>query len=290
MYRKFAYLKKMYEDIIDNSQPLIITAVGNYRVHTTRADTERPNGRSDYQLIYIASGCAHFYFDGVKKIIPKGNVVLYRPGETQMYYLFAEDKAETCWVHFTGYDVDNMLNLYQIPKNENVFFIGTSPDYQRLFHQMIQELRLKRINYDKILNINLTHLFLIINRYLHKDNTIIPDMLDEIEIASNYFNEHYNEKIVIEEYAQCHGMTANWFIQSFRKVMKYTPLQYIVHLRMTNAIFLMENTDYNMTEIASEVGYENSMYFSRIFKKYIGMTPTEYKHKVKPIKLQTVNE
>ena len=50
---------------------------------------------------------------------------------------------------------------------------------------------------------------------------------------------------------------------------------------MTNAMNLIDNTDYNMTEIASAIGYDNSLYFSRLFKKNIGMTPTEYKHRNK---------
>ena len=44
-------------------------------------------------------------------------------------------------------------------------------------------------------------------------------------------------------------------------------------------INLIENTDYNITEIANAVGYDNSMYFSRVFKKHTGMTPTEYKRR-----------
>lgn len=280
MYTNLAYLGEEDEDIIDKSKPLVITAVGYYRVHTSRViETERPNGRGDYQLLYIAAGSVHFYFDGVERIVPKGNMVLFRPGETQMYYLYSADKPETYWVHFTGSDVGHLLNYYQMPRNENVFFTGTSADYQWLFRQMIQELQLQRINYEDLLNMSLRHILLIINRYLYEGSDIGTDMLDEIERATHYFNEHYNQSIVIEDYAKERGMTANWFIQSFRKVTKYTPMQYIVHLRMTNAMNLIDNTNYNMAQIAAAIGYDNSMYFSRIFKKHTGMTPTEYKRR-----------
>lgn len=282
MYTNLAYLGEEHEDIVDKSKPLIVTAAGYYRVHTSRViDTERPNGRGDYQLLYIASGCGHFFFDGVERIIPKGNMVLFRPGETQMYYLYSADKPETYWVHFTGSDVGLLLNYYQIPRNENAFFTGTSPDYQWLFRQMIQELQLQRANYDDLLNMNLRHIFLIINRYLQEGNDVGTDMLDEIERATHFFNEHYNQQIVIEDYAKDRGMTANWFIQSFRKITKFTPMQYILSLRMTNAMNLIDTTNYNMAQIASAVGYENSMYFSRVFKKHTGMTPTEYKNRGK---------
>ena len=280
MYTNLAYLGKEHEDIVDKSKSIIVTAAGYYRVHTSRViETERPNGRGDYQLLYIASGCAHFFFNGVERIIPKGNMVLFRPGETQMYYLYAVDKPETYWVHFTGSDVGLLLNYYQMPINENVFFTGTSPDYQWLFRQMIQELQLQRANYDDLLNMNLRHIFLIINRYIKEGNDVGTELLDEIERATHYFNENYNQQIVIEDYAKEHGLTANWFIQSFRKVTKFTPMQYILSLRMTNAMNLIDTTNYNMLQIAAAVGYDNSMYFSRIFKKHTGMTPTEYKQR-----------
>ena len=282
MYTNVAYLGKKHEDIVDKSKPLIITAVGYYRVHTSRnIQTERPNGRGDYQLLYIAAGCVHFSFNGVDKIIPKGNMVLFRPGETQMYYLYASDKPETYWVHFTGSDVERLLNYCQIPWEENVFFTGTSPDYQWLFRQMIQELHLQHTNYEDLLNINLRHILLIINRYLKEENAVGTEMLDEVERAIHYFNEHYNQPIIIEDYAKERAITANWFIQCFKRITKFTPMQYILSLRMTNARNLIDTTTYNMKQIAAAVGYDNSMYFSRVFKKHTGMTPTEYKHRSK---------
>ena len=96
MYTNLAYLGEEDEDIVDKSKPLSVTAAGYYRVPTSRViKTERPNGRGDYQLLYIAAGCVHFFFDGVERIVTKGNMVLFRPGETQMYYLYAADKPET---------------------------------------------------------------------------------------------------------------------------------------------------------------------------------------------------
>ncbi len=278
MYTNLAYLGEAHEDIVDVSKPILVTAAGYYRVHTSRViDTERPNGRGDYQLLYVAAGKAHFYFDGKERIIAKGNMVLFRPGETQMYYLYAAEKPETYWVHFTGSDVDLLLDYYQMPKNENIFFTGTSPDYQWLFRQMIQELQLQRANYEDLLDMNLRHIFLLINRYLKEGKEIGTEMLDEIERATHYFNENYNQNIVIEDYAAEHLMTPCWFIQNFKRITKYSPMQYIISLRITNAMNLLDNTEYNVTQIASAVGYDNTQYFHRLFRKHTGMTPTEYR-------------
>lgn len=72
-----------------------------------------------------------------------------------------------------------------------------------------------------------------------------------------------------------------WFIQNFKKITKTTPLQYIVSLRMTNAMNLLDNTNYNISQVAEAVGYENPLYFSRLFKKNIGVSPKEYRQRKK---------
>ena len=141
---------------------------------------------------------------------------------------------------------------------------------------MIQELQLRRVNYDDLLNMNLRHIFLMINRYLKEGRQLGSDMIDEVERATHYFNENYNQPISIEKYAAEHNFTPSWFIQNFKQVTKMTPLQYIVSLRITNAMNLMDNTSYNVTQIAAAVGYDNPLYFSRLFSKHTGMSPRQY--------------
>ena len=204
-------------------------------------------------------------------------MILYRPDETQMYYYHAEDKTEVYWVHFTGRHVESILEYYQLPETENVFFTGTSPDYQWMYRQMIQELQLCRPNYEELLSIMLRHIFIMINRYIKEGKKSGSDIQNEIERATHYFNENYNTQINIDEYARSRHMSTCWFIRSFKQVLKVTPMQYILSLRMANAQNLLESTQYNISEIAEAVGYDNSLYFSRLFHKHIGISPSEYR-------------
>ena len=76
-------------------------------------------------------------------------------------------------------------------------------------------------------------------------------------------------------------MTPCWFIQNFKQITKITPMQYIMSLRMNNAMNMLDNTKNNVTQISTAVGYENPHYFSRVFKKHTGMTPLEYRNRNK---------
>ncbi len=278
MYTNAAYLHNSFSDIMDLSKPLIVTSCGYYRIYSRPSFmTERPKGRKDYQLLYIASGTAHFYFNGTERLLTEGTMILYHPDEPQKYLYYATDKTEVYWVHFTGSDVDTLLAHYGISATENIFYTGTLPDYQWLYRQIIQELQLCRPNYEELLSLLLCHIFLMLNRSIKEDRKTGSDIQNEIERATHYFNENYNAPIRIEDYAKSRHLSTCWFIRNFKEIVKATPMQYILSLRMINAQSLLENTDYNITEIAQTVGYDNPLYFSRLFRRQVGLSPSEYR-------------
>lgn len=278
MFTNVAYLHNSLNDIVDTSKPIAVTSCGYYRVYSRpTVSTERPNGRKDYQLLYIATGKGHFYFDGKERILTEGNMILYRPHEPQMYYYHASDKIEVYWVHFTGRDVEAVLKKYGLPETENVFYTGTSPDYQCIYREMIQELQLCRANYEELLSLTLMRFFIMINRFIDEGKKSGSDIQNEIERATHYFNENYNKPINIDEYAESRHISTCWFIRSFKQILKVTPMQYILSLRMANAQSLLETTEDSISEIAEAVGYDNPLYFSRIFRKNVGVSPSEYR-------------
>lgn len=101
-----------------------------------------------------------------------------------------------------------------------------------------------------------------------------------LDQAVQYFQEHYNQPLSIKEYAAAHNLSEGWFIQNFKQYTNSTPAQYLLSLRIHNAKVLLESTNYNVTEISNIIGYENPLYFSRIFKKQTGFSPSEYRKKI----------
>lgn len=155
---------------------------------------------------------------------------------------------------------------------------GTSLEYTRIFKQMIIELQRQQADYPEMLTLLLRQLLISIHRQLTSDHKIRNVFLDtEMEAAMQYFNDNYNTEINIEEYAASRGMSVSWFIRNFKQYANTTPMQYIVSIRIANAQVLLETTDYNVTEIGTIVGYDNPLYFSRIFKKQKGVSPSEYR-------------
>ena len=72
-------------------------------------------------------------------------------------------------------------------------------------------------------------------------------------------------------------MSVCYFQRNFKQIVKHTPIQYLLTIRVNNAASLLETTDYSMAEISAIVGYEDPLYFSRLFRKLKGMSPSDYR-------------
>ncbi len=175
-----------------------------------------------------------------------------------------------------------------IISQEALFVILTASAYSILpsiagglgfsFMSMIEELNLQRIDYEEMLINYFTILLISLHRIaLQKPRKKNLQNMNDMEQAAQYFRMHYNKPISIEDYAVSHNMSISWFIQNFRQYANTTPAQYVQSLRLTNAKMLLETTNYNITEIANLVGYENPLYFSRFFRKQCGMSPSQFR-------------
>ena len=279
MYLNSGYLNNSRIAFIDKLRPLIVGSCGTYRLSNKyKLPTWWRSGRIDWQLLYVASGKAHFYIKGQDIVVTAGNMVLFQPKQEMHYEYFGKDKPEVYWVHFTGSSVRGILRKYNIPLDNNVFYAGNSPTYAFLFKEMITELQTCRVGYEELLSMYLEQIFVLIQRSrLDKRPTVSSHIQEEMGIARRYFQEHYNEDINIEEYALSRNMSVSWFLRNFKQVTGKSPMQYILNIRINNAVSLLESTSYNITEISTIIGYDNPLYFSRIFKKQCGISPSDYR-------------
>lgn len=285
MYMNSGYLNNSHVDFKDKTKPLVVGSCGTYRLYKhPRLPTYRPRGRVDFQIIYVSAGAAHFHFDHVQNdtVVTAGNMVLFRPKEFQKYEYYAVDQTEVYWVHFTGGNVTNILRSYGMKDDMRVIYTGASLEYERIFKRMISELQQCREDYQEMLVLLLKHLFILIHRQITDQHVRKNEYLEyEMDTAAQYFNDHYNTDISIDQYARSRGMSVSWFIRNFKDWIGMTPMQYIVSIRMSNAQALLETTSYPVAEIGRIVGYENPLYFSRIFHKQKGFSPSEYRKRIK---------
>ena len=282
MYMNYGYLGDMHEDIVDTAVPLLVSSAGNYKITDTgELKTERPHGRGDYQLIYVCQGKLRLFEKGKETSVPTGSLIVFRPGEPQVYHLYAKDKPETFWVHFTGCEVESLLCRYGITRDTRTYFIGSSPNNVWLFRQMIMELQFRRHNFLDLLRINLKSLLILAGRAMKERGDNSSSAQNEAEVAALYFAENYTRPISVRDYAAKRHISECYFNKIFKATFNVTPMQYVISLRIAGAKKLLEGSDMDVIRISSAVGYDDAFYFSRLFKKHTGQSPTEYRRQFK---------
>ena len=254
--------------------PLMVMSAGHYRfTHMELYHTCRPNGRPDYQLLYVAGGTAKFAVGDITKTVPEGTMVLYRPNERQEYWYRLADKPDIYWVHFTGTAADALAEELAL---QGINAVGIDPRFCELTECIIRELQLKRPLADTLTAALLQELLVRMARREQETHTDRPRSA-MIEQAVDTIERRFAEPLTVAALAAQFNVEVCWFSRLFRRQMGLSPQQYLIHVRMTKARELLSTTDCPVGEVARLTGYDNPLYFSRLFSKWCGEAPRDYR-------------
>jgi len=103
--------------------------------------------------------------------------------------------------------------------------------------------------------------------------------LKAVRQAIKYIEENFNQEISLESVANFVCLSPNYFSSIFKKEVGSTFVEYLTELRIKKAKELLNNLENNINQVASKVGYQDSRYFSRVFKTIVGVPPTTYRNK-----------
>ncbi|PPA68535.1 AraC family transcriptional regulator [Jeotgalibacillus proteolyticus] len=112
------------------------------------------------------------------------------------------------------------------------------------------------------------------SRGLSRPQSELPE---DILKAANYMKNHYEKHLSLDDITDYAGLSKYYFTNKFQKHMKTTPMQFLAKVRLQKSMDLLITTDKTVQEIAVETGYTNANYFSKVFRKMIGMSPDRFR-------------
>ncbi|MBE5783626.1 MAG: helix-turn-helix domain-containing protein [Clostridiales bacterium] len=240
----------------------------------------RPKGRKDYQLLYIITGQAEHFLNGEWKMVEAGQAVLYLPGDIQ-YYTYSAKSPITCkWIHFTGSGAKEILEQTGLSSAAPVLNIGESREIVSLFDRILQETQQMPPCHEPLSQALLYELLSLLGRqmYIRQDLNGYQTRQKIMQIAE-YMHTHLAQPLSLEDYAVQCGMSKYHFAHLFRAAMGQSPHAYLTALRMEHARLLLETTEMPIGHIAQECGYENPLYFSRLYSQRFLLSPQAYRKK-----------
>ncbi len=262
------YITVSYCDISDHRPPHQY-----YDMHIT----ERKKGRADYYILFVINGSMTVTIDGREICADVGKLVLYYPHTPQKIVKKRADNPANYWVHFNGYAIPEILSQCGFSKS-GVYNIGDTEIISEHFQRMILAQRLAKNK----LHINAAFLQLM-SKISVKSETMFPETPSEFAYADKVLKGiiqmewEYVHPRKISEYAKLCGMSSGRFSVSFKKATGKTPQKFIEDIRIQKAAELLCSGVLSISRISESVGFRDPLYFSRVFKKNYGKSPTEYR-------------
>ena len=226
-----------------------------------------PKHRNHDGLVYYLEGKAIYKFDGYSLEVDPGCFFFLAKGSHYTIEIQEKSKYICADIHFTeNPQIRKSCVFSPVPPSIREDFIA-------LLHEWNQN-RPRRIPY--CLGIIYTLYAQAITAENDQDGRKEHLFLQ----ASTYFLKHYPDfSLSVQETAAHVGISEVHLRRIFRDVAHVTPVRYLMDLRLEQAKILLQSSNYSIFEIALAVGFSDQYYFSRLFKKSNGQTPSEYREK-----------
>lgn len=149
----------------------------------------------------------------------------------------------------------------------------------RMVESMESELSVRGPGFGVMASTTLLQLMTFLSRCYGRTGNPQSKRLLRIAEAISHIERHSADPITLDQLVEISGMSRRNFLRAFSSTMGDTPMNYVIRLRIRNACRLLQETDWSITRIAGEVGFQDSNYFSRKFRSLLDVTPREYRNR-----------
>lgn len=250
--------------------PIIVNTAGYYDA-STAFETFNTVGRDDFYLIYIIDGQLSINIDENEHVIDKGTAIIFPPRYKYKYH--GNPPVHYLYVHFTGAYADKFLKdcgFYNLPcVIENEFNIDIQNKLNLLINAFLYNEPLNALKSACLLQEVLID--------IRKDDLSKADN-SPLKASLKYIHRFFTGKIDIPYLARLENLSNSRYVTVFKKHFKKSPNEYIIDLRLQFAKSLLDNTNMSIRQISESVGYSDQYFFSRLFKKHLGVSPLSYRN------------
>ena len=251
---------------------------------------------SYFEITCVMEGKGNYFVNGQEYTMTEGDIIIFNNVEPHGWKLLGADMKLLVMIFSPEFGAEkiNMFDTeYLKPfvergsnfKNRIGREEAVNPEIRGGIHEIYQEWKERKVGYQLMIKANVLRIMTMLIR-AYQDESKSDAMLKEkknamkrLEQAFTYIEEHYCNKLTLEEVAASVYMSPNYFSTYFRKVTNIGFSDYVTRLRLSHARELLKNSEKNVTEIAMECGFNNISNFYRLYKKHMGTSPKENRGK-----------
>ena len=262
------------------TRELYLTEIGEIEVE--RGTIWNPGKKPDFNLLVFCtrgSGIAEILGEQIPVtgdqffVIPKG--------DTFKFYSVIDENTRFLVVNFDGTKVKMLSNKFSVVRNlippVNNLVANREMLFEEIFNNLAKGFHDENLEYVNFCFGHLLATFLYANR-------TSEDLADEsnpvVRRAIHFMHKNIGKKLTLQQISNEVGYSPTYFTTLFKNETNYSPLSYFSHLKILKATEFLDYTRHKVKEISFLLGYSDPYYFTKDFKKRMGMSPRQYRNRV----------
>jgi len=237
---------------------------------------DRPMGARQDHLMMCIDGHGYVSVDGRKAHLQKGEMLIIPRNTQHTYWAADDDPWSIYWVHFLGEDADYFVERIPRPGQPVPIEAASQDEAVRLFRYCLDALHEGYGLPNLIYAAQSTQHILSLLLYRNQSLPVEPrsgKRRKSFETVIEFMQDNLNTPLRLEDFAREAGLSVSHFSEIFRTQTGQSPMAYFIHLRMRLACRLLDLSSKPIKTVAIETGYRDPYYFSRVFKKSMGISP-----------------
>lgn len=252
---------------------LYLTDVG-YFPHARYHHRERKEGIEEYIFIFCMEGSGTIIVKDRKYTLRENQAFCIPCFQGHSYYAHDEDPWSILWVHFKGEDTRYFpLNKCQVRSFSSQ---DTADRMHFLFVSLFQALD-DNYTLGNFIYLSQTLSLILAEAYDREQGQSVLEQNKHVTDVVRYMYRHLEENLTLEQIGEEFSLSRSYLNAIFQKHTQHSPMDFFIHLKMKKSCRLLRTTDLPVYEVAQKMGYADPYYFSRIFKKIVGISPRQYR-------------
>lgn len=253
----------------------IVNVGYNYR-HPDNFCINRPYGSGDYILL-IARTEAFFVLNGKKQFSPPDSVIIFKKGTPQIYGA-SNGEFINDWVHFELEDEEvSMINNLEIPF-DTIMPVNNATEITGFINNMFYEKYSQNICKDNSLKLYFELILLKLYERIKMPSFKKENIYyNEFSLLRNKIYLNPDKEWKIEDICRKMKLSRSYIQHLYKAFFGKSIISDITSSRINHAKYLLSSTDIPVTQVSQCCGYNNDVHFMRIFKRIVGVTPSQFR-------------
>jgi AraC-like DNA-binding protein len=276
-----------------------IIEFGLKKINTIQFDSLKKECSRFLRVYYVIDGRFDWMIQDQHYILYPGDVAVVLPGQCFGGQKDLLDIGTISWMHLELEQLEqngkiaigkwSRLSESETRTIGRILLLNNSPVLSKLkeagalFQNIHNEFTNQEIGYCTRINQLVDELFILIARQLMRQNNSRRDFPQTFMKLEQTLRENLSHQWTVEEMAALVGLGITAFSEKVKSFTGFSPLNYLINIRISEAIKLLKRQDVHVTDIALDVGFYSSQHFATTFKKLTGYTPSEFRKKNIPV-------